>query len=93
MDQIVPLKHGDSDEAELKDRYWEAFDEFAIENCKQFLRPYLDMQYPRSVRAIKSSIATVENCSPQLSIEREIQSFSTRWCSLDNLNEISRRTR
>lgn len=66
-------------------------DDYSLEVCTEFLRPYLDMKYPGSIRAIKEAIGSVEACSPDDSIEIELDVFSSRWFSDDNVKELNKK--
>lgn len=50
----------------------------------EFFQPFADMKYPKSVRAIKTSISGAEHLSPADTIEQEIESFRSRWYSEDH---------
>ena len=49
-----------------------------------FFKPFTDLKYPRSVRAIKTAIAGSEYLSPAEAAELETDSFRSRWYSPDH---------
>jgi enoyl-CoA hydratase/carnithine racemase len=50
----------------------------------EFFKPYTDMKYPASVRAIKQTIAAPEFMTPQDALELEIDELRVRWYSKEH---------
>ena len=68
-------------------------DEQAAQISREYLQSYVDMPYPGSVRAVKTAVAAVEDCSPEEARAEELRMFAGRWGCADNLAEISRRSK
>lgn len=57
----------------------------ADEAILDFLRPYLEQPYPKSVRAMKRIVRAVEPAVNPLAQQMELKQFSERWQSKDNI--------
>lgn len=78
VDQVIPQALSDED--------WRAV-------SLAFLQPYLSMPYPKSVRAIKQAIGSVEGGEMESAVRQEQQMFHDRWFSLDNQEAIAKATK
>ena len=56
-----------------------------------FLRPFTAQPYPGSVRAIKTAVASVEDCSVEESKRVEVDMFAQRWFGPDNQSALSKK--
>jgi ethylmalonyl-CoA/methylmalonyl-CoA decarboxylase len=55
----------------------------------EFLKPYLDQPYPKSVRAMKRIVSSVDGAlSSAASVETEL--FKSRWRSEDNIHALTK---
>lgn len=57
----------------------------------QFLQPYVDMQYPGSVRAIKQAIAAADEMDTNTARDVELNMFKQRWGGSDNKTALTRK--
>jgi ethylmalonyl-CoA/methylmalonyl-CoA decarboxylase len=61
----------------------------ADEVIQEFLKPYLDQPYPKSVRSVKRIIAASDPASQENSENMAYNEFRNRWCSEDNLKALT----
>jgi enoyl-CoA hydratase/carnithine racemase len=59
------------------------------EIINEFLKPYLDQPYPKSVRSMKNIVSATEPASNVASEAAAYTEFHNRWCSEDNIKAIN----
>lgn len=57
----------------------------------QFLQPYLDMQFPGSVRAVKQAIAAADELDTEAARCVELNMFKQRWGGSDNKTALTKK--